>query len=176
MTALVTLWAGGFLAMLDDGTRVISHRGLYRLLGLSERAAGRRADKNPRFLGSKALSPFVSAALLAPTRNPISYRTHGGRTAANAVPAATIVDLCSAVLAARRAGALHHKQRGMAERAEEIVEALAKVGLTALIDEATGYQDVRPDGDLQRLLDLYATDRPSASPAPTAAPESWRLR
>ena len=82
MTALVTLWAGGFLAMLDDGTRVISHRGLYRLLGLSERAAGRRADKNPRFLGSKALSPFVSAALLAPTRNPISYRTHGGRTAA----------------------------------------------------------------------------------------------
>jgi len=32
--------------------------------------------------------------------------------------------------------------------------AMAKVGLAALIDEATGYQDVRPPKDLAKFADL----------------------
>jgi len=31
----------------------------------------------------------------------------------------------------------------------------AKVGINALIDEATGYQDVRPKDDLAKMRDKY---------------------
>lgn len=35
--------------------------------------------------------------------------------------------------------------------------ALAKVGINALIDEATGYQEVRPKDELKQMLGSYTT-------------------
>jgi hypothetical protein len=50
-----------------------------------------------------------------------------------------------------------------------LLQALATVGIVALIDEATGYQKDRPDDALQRLWDLYTTltDRYEPSPMTT---------
>lgn len=42
-----------------------------------------------------------------------------------------------------------------AEAAESFVISVAKVGIIALIDEATGHQDSRPRDDLQKHLDKY---------------------
>jgi predicted RNase H-like HicB family nuclease len=38
---------------------------------------------------------------------------------------------------------------------EELL-ALAKVGIDAVIDEATGYQDIRPKGNLKELHKKYS--------------------
>jgi hypothetical protein len=59
----------------------------------------------------------------------------------------------------------------LSERDKELAQA--KLGLDALIDEATGYQDVRPDGELAERYreyggedsDYRAPDFPPESPA-----------
>jgi hypothetical protein len=48
--------------------------------------------------------------------------------------------------------------------------AQAKVGLDALIDEATGYQDVRPDGELAERYRTYG-GKDSDYRAPDFPPE-----
>lgn len=64
------------------------------------------------------------------------------------------MDLCEAVLAARKAGKLQGQQAHIADQAELIVRALSRVGITALVDEATGYQEVRPKDALHRYLEM----------------------
>ncbi|NEP55384.1 MAG: hypothetical protein F6K65_44025, partial [Moorea sp. SIO3C2] len=49
-------------------------------------------------------------------------------------------------------------QQYIVQRAKIIIRALAKVGITALIDEATGYQYDREKDELQRLLSKYISE------------------
>jgi hypothetical protein len=83
--------------------------------------------------------------------NPIKFRAPSG-SAAYGYEATILVKLCDAVLAARREGKLHYQQAHIAERCEILVRALAKTGIIALVDEATGYQEVRPRDDLAQIL------------------------
>ena len=69
---------------------------------------------------------------------------------------ATILpDMCKVILDANRAGALKGRQIFMVEAAETLLQGLAKVGIIALVDEATGYQDVRDKQALQAILDAF---------------------
>ena len=104
MTALVTLWAGGFLALLDDGTRVISTRGMYRAIGAAN-AASSAVDKTPRFLRSKSLSPFVPAGFSLSTRMPLRYHLPGNNAMAPSRARARAEHATAA------AYALNHKRR-----------------------------------------------------------------
>ncbi|EPC9076393.1 P63C domain-containing protein, partial [Escherichia coli] len=61
--------------------------------------------------------------------------------------------VCDAYLKAREDGALKTNQIEIAKKAEILVRSLAKVGIIALVDEATGYQEVRPKDALQAYLD-----------------------
>ena len=65
------------------------------------------------------------------------------------------VDLCKAVLEAREAGALQQRQMHIAARAEILVRGLATVGIIALVDEVTGYQEIRDRNELNKILDRY---------------------
>ena len=65
-----------------------------------------------------------------------------------------IVDLCKMYLDARKAhNVLQPNQLQLADRAEILVTSLAKTGITGLIDEATGYQQIRARDALQAYLD-----------------------
>jgi len=69
---------------------------------------------------------------------------------------ATILpEICDAVLEARKAGKLHYQQEHIAEQAEILIRAFAKVGIIALVDEATGYQEVRDRQALAEILKKY---------------------
>jgi hypothetical protein len=51
--------------------------------------------------------------------------------------------------------------KGQAETADQnriVLGALAKVSIDALIDEATGYQRVRDDFELQKMLKAYISE------------------
>ena len=82
----------------------------------------------------------------------------GGITATG-YEAHILPDLCDAILEARKGNVLTStRQLEIAAQCEIVVRALSKVGITALIDEVTGYQEIRDREALQKILDKYITD------------------
>ena len=85
--------------------------------------------------------------------NPIRFLTPSG--IGHGYPASILVDLCTAVLSARDAGALKTSQAHIALRADILIRGLATVGIIALVDEATGYQEVREQRALATILERF---------------------
>ncbi len=142
--------------VLEDGTRVLSQRGTLGGLGLSQGTAGAGGgDRLASFAAGKGISPFISNTLLALIENPIRFRHEVAGGHAFGYPATILPEICEAVLSARAAGALQKQQMHVANQCEMLVRAFAKVGIVALVDEATGYQKDRDRDDLHRLLSIY---------------------
>ena len=146
--------------VLEDGTRVLSQRGTLSGLTLSQgsSSSGAGGDRLTRFVQGKNLFPFVSTDLLALIENPIRFRHSGGGGTAFGYPATILPDICDAVLAARNAGVLQKQQLRIAQQCEELVRGFAKVGIVALVDEVTGYQEDRDRDELHRILALYLAE------------------
>ena len=143
-------------AVLKDGRRVLTQSGFMRALGRARQAKGRDyydGDVNmPAFLTAKNLKPFIPKDL-AVTSSQIEFRTVRGIKAFG-YPAESLQQVCEVFLKAREAGELAHNQQHIAIKAEMLVRALANIGIVALVDEATGYQVVRPRDALQAYLDM----------------------
>jgi hypothetical protein len=72
---------------------------------------------------------------------------------------ATILpELCDAVLSARDAGKLNYQQEHIAKQCDILVRAFARVGIIALVHEATGYQEIREREALQEVLKRYISE------------------
>ncbi len=81
------------------------------------------------------------------------------------LPSDLFIDICRGYVAALEASSLPNATVNLTERQEEIaikagmfLAACAKVGLDALIDEATGYQYVRAEDALEIKLRLYLAE------------------
>jgi hypothetical protein len=61
--------------------------------------------------------------------------------------------VCNVYLAARDKGLLLPSQAHIAAKADILIRALAETGIVALVDEATGYQEFRPQDALQAYLE-----------------------
>lgn len=153
-------------AVLEDGTRVLSQTGFMNGLGIKYggvlAAASRGEDGTaplPHFVGHKALRPFISKELWDLLASPVKYRPdHGGQTA-HGIRADLIPRVCEVWLQARAAGALSlAAHQRIALQAEILMRALAHVGIVALVDEATGYQDARTKDALARILERFVAD------------------
>jgi hypothetical protein len=107
------------------------------------------------FLEAEAIKPHVNKDLLPMLRNPIRFRNPHGGGVAFGYPATVLADFCDAVLAARRAGDLPPRQAQVAEQCEILVRGFARVGIIALVDEATGYQKVRARDALAQILEAF---------------------
>ena len=148
-------------AVLPDGTRVLSESdfmaglGMYRSGALSVRRESAEAGGAPipLYLAFKNLFPFVVKHLGDVHITPRRYKTVTGGTA-HGIPAALIPRICSIWLDARRDGVLGPRQKLIAEKAELLLRAVAEVGIVALVDEATGFQSVRPRDALQQYLEM----------------------
>ena len=145
--------------VLEDETRVLSQRGVIGGLGMSSGSSGPGvaggADRLTIFLGGKAVSPYVSKELLALMGNPIKFRPPAGGRLAYGYPATVLADICDVVLTARREGALLKQQEHIADRCELLVRGFARVGIIALVDEATGFQRDRAKDALTRILEAF---------------------
>ena len=135
--------------VLEDGTRVLVQRGMASGLDMSNPSGAQIG----RFVASKTLKPFIPDDLRVVLNNPIRFSGPGGNSLG--YPATLLVDLCKAVLEARDAGALQKPQAHIAVRAELLVRGFATVGIIALVDEATGYQEIRDRNELNKILDRY---------------------
>lgn len=150
-------------AVLPDGRRVLSQRGIMAALGrtyggktwkaleLGEDAAG----KLPPFLAVSSLKPFVDNELGALVSAPIPYKHGQGGGVAHGVDAALLPRICDVWLKAREAGALTTIQKAQAQRAEVLVRGLAHVGIISLVDEATGFQKDRARDALAQILEAF---------------------
>lgn len=150
-------------AVLPDETRIITQATFLRALGRSRSPkAGTgvlsTVDDLPFFLQSDAMQEFISKDLLVSTK-PVFYRTRtGGKGVgydARLLPQVAEVYLRyrDAMLAAK--GEVPTRYERMVRAADILVRGLANVGIIALIDEATGYQDVRSRFALQEILDTF---------------------
>jgi len=87
--------------------------------------------------------------------SPLQYRPkHGGRTAFG-YEAMLLPAVCEAILDADKAGSLRSSQAYLADMANVLLRGFARVGVIALVDEATGYQDERPRLELSKILEAY---------------------
>ena len=143
-------------AVLEDGTRVISRKSVQKALGRANPSAQRSGvGKLPVFLSATNLSPFVKAKFTESSLAAIVYTPTNGGPQNHGVRADMLFDICEIWLEARDAGVLFKNQIGIAQKAEILMRAFAKIGINALIDEATGYQDFRPKDDLRKILEAY---------------------
>lgn len=141
--------------VLEDGTRVLTQRTVLKAMGRHSnvrRIAGPDDDLAP-ILQGKAIRKYVSEEVREKIK-PIDFRTPGNQRAlgynAELLPA-----ICDVYLRAREADDLPSNQAHIAKQAEILVRGLARVGIIALVDEATGYQDLRARDALSRILEAY---------------------
>jgi hypothetical protein len=138
--------------VLEDGTRVLSQAGFLEALGRHRKANVRPEEQVPPILQGKAINPFISQEILEKSR-PIRFQTPAGARASG-YRADLLPDVCEVYLRARDAGVLPKNQEHVAKQAEILMRALAHVGIIALVDEVTGYQEIRPQDALTRYLEM----------------------
>ena len=105
------------------------------------------------FIKGKTIEPFITQELLTQIENPIKFRSKGGLS--YGYEATILTDICDSVLSARQEGKLLKQQEHIAERCEILVRGFARVGIIALIDETTGYQNDRAHNELAKLLEAF---------------------
>lgn len=145
--------------VMDNKERVLSLRGAARSMGL----AGGGGVALIRNLNAQWISPYLSNGLRhwleKANRNELpQYLTkRGGKF--TPFGADIFVDLCKAYVDARHDGKLKmESQILVADRLYTIMAAFAKTGLSAIIDEVTGYQYDREKDELQKLLSKYVSE------------------
>jgi hypothetical protein len=146
-------------AVLEDGTRVLSERGVDKALGRGRGGREFRMKQDggelPVFLAGTRIKPFISDELMMEVTKPIIYKPTTGGVYAHGVKADVLPKICEVWLKAREARVLSSPQLPIARKAEILVRGLAHVGVIALVDEATGYQAERDKAELQTILAAY---------------------
>jgi hypothetical protein len=140
-----------------NGTRLISQSTFLEALGRNPEKSRRTRGTSPvraPFLLANNLQPFITEELRA-MEQPISYRVQGESGRAWGYRAEMLPLVCDVYLDARREKGLLPSQEATAIAAEILLSGLARVGIVALVDEATGYQETRARDELQVILERY---------------------
>lgn len=139
--------------ILDDGRRVISGRGMTAAIGMKGRGQGAQ-----RIGEHRAIKPFLDNDLALAISEPILFTgaSPRGNAPSSGFEAVVLQEICEALLKARDAGALQTEQeRRYAQFADILMRSFARIGIIALVDEATGYQRERASDALARILEAF---------------------
>ena len=157
----------GVIPSREDGEkplRVISETafmtalGMYRSGALSvRREVSETGAQTPLSLAYKNLKPFIIKHLGDVHFQPTKVIFANG-SVGHGLDAILIPKICEIWMDARKAGVLGKRQEAIADMAEIILRGLARVGIIALVDEATGYQAFRDRLELQKILEKYVND------------------
>ena len=147
--------------VLSNGQRVISRVAATEVLT----SIKKQGDLESYIRGS-ALKSFINTESIIPRM--VAFRLPGVEalnTEVKGLPSDLFIEICQGYVAALNASnipdsriSLTTRQTEMAIRSGMFLAACAKVGLDALIDEATGYQYERASDALQLKLKLYLTE------------------
>lgn len=142
-------------AVLEDGTRVINQTSVFKAFDRPQRGV-RNKNKStitlPSFLDANNLIPYINKEVYK-VITPIRYINEKGKKAIG-YRAEILPVVCEIYLSARSdKNVLTPSQERVAMASEILVRSLSKVGIIALVDEATGYQNTRPQEALQAYLE-----------------------
>jgi len=153
-------------AVLPNGKRLLTQGTFLRALGRSRSPkAGTgvlsTVDGLPFFLQAEVLRPLISDELMVST-TPIFYIDKGGRKAvgydANLLPQVAEVYLKLRDEAMARGKPVPKQYEHIIKASDVVIRGLARVGIIALVDEATGYQDWRAKDALARILERFIAE------------------
>jgi P63C domain len=136
--------------VLEDGRRLFHKRGMARALNMKSGGG----NVFMRAMRRKGLGSELDQKLINKIENPINFKPltldlgHG-------YEADVLVEVCKAIVRAADAEKLTASQSALALQAKILLNAFAKVGVTALIDEATGFQEIRQPDALRLLVQQY---------------------
>lgn len=140
--------------VLDDGRRVVSGRGLTAAIGMKGRGQGAA-----RISGHRLIRHYENNKLSSAIEFPIKFlgkSPKGDNVPSDGFEATVLQEICEAILTARDLGLVstEQEQRYVAQ-ADALTRGFARVGIIALVDEATGYQKDRARDALARILEAY---------------------
>jgi hypothetical protein len=143
--------------VLADETRVLSQRGLQTGIGMSISGGSVAGEQRlATFLDSLTTKGLEINDVTARIRKPIRFfLPPPGRRQAHGYEATILADICDAILAARKLGLLQPQQLHIADRCEILLRGFARVGIIALVDEATGFQRDRKRDALSKILEAF---------------------
>lgn len=120
--------------VLKDRRRVFHKRSMAKSLGMKSEGG----NVFLRAMNSKGLGSIIPEELWKKLNNPIVFKTINGDQA-HGYEGSVLIEICDAIWEANRLKKLGPHQGALAKQAEIILRSAAKVGIAALIDEATGF-------------------------------------
>ena len=147
------------VAVLQDGTRIITQSAVFKAFGRTKRGRAKgevRVLNRPAFIDANNLQPYIDQSM-DKVLNTIVYKDKNHKDA-EGYNAEILPKLCKVYLDAREDKALVKQQMPLVRASEVLLIALSKIGIIALVDEATGYQYDREAQELQRILKAYISE------------------
>lgn len=151
-------------AVLDDAenTRVLTQEGFLTAIGRAGKAKGGEGasvnvDGKAAFLRAKNLEPFISNDLVAST-TPVEFiprKGPGYQGRAFGYRARLLPDVCWVYQDAKLAGKLLPSQEHIGESCRAFLKALTNRAIEDLIDQATGFDDIRKRDAIWRIIERY---------------------
>jgi len=137
--------------------RVLSARSIMKIMGRTRPNSAdikkSSATGMPVFLVANNLKAFIPIGDSSATAPIIFKNKSGHRSVGYDYRILSIA--CEAYLQARQSKVLTREQENLAHSCEILMRSFAQIGLVSLIDEASGFQEVRDKQALQALLDKY---------------------
>ncbi|QEL16462.1 P63C domain-containing protein [Limnoglobus roseus] len=134
--------------VLSDHRRVLTQREMVRVI-----SGGRESGNLQRYLSRNPLT--AENFDMGPV---IRFKNPGSRLISHGYEAPQLIEVCDRYLQAREENAIKGRQLALAKQAEIVLRACAKVGIIALVDEATGFQKIRAQNALRLKLQAFIAE------------------
>jgi hypothetical protein len=134
--------------VLSDFRRVFTQREVVRIL-----SGGRESGNLQRYLER---NPLISNNFYAGASFPFRIPAHP--SLAVGWESTGLIEICDVYLRAKDEGKLKKSQFKLVKQAQIVMRACAKVGIIALVDEATGFQQYREKQALQLKLQAFIAE------------------
>jgi hypothetical protein len=153
-------------AVLDDAsnTRVLTQNAFLKAIGrhpFAPGGTGSAIDQTAPFLRAKNLFPFISDELVR-SSTPIQFLPRNPTSGADGVGygygARLLPDVCWVYQDAFAAGKLLPNQIHIGEACRAFLKQLTNYAIEDLVDDATGYADIRKRKALDRIIEKYVRE------------------
>lgn len=137
--------------VLWDRRRLVAKRAMARALGLKSEGG----NAFLKTLSGKTIGSIIPEDLWEKINNPIVFKPLAGDPG-HGYEATVLIEVCDALIESRES--LLPSQKFLARQAEIIVRSAAKVGIIALIDEATGFIEDKRREEYRALWQEFIRD------------------
>lgn len=153
-------------AVMADGTRLLSERAIAKAFGAKRGGSHwKRMKENPDgaylpvFLSAKNISAHVEKDLAIKLGRRRLYRPKRGGAAGYGVEASLFPKILNLYLRLRDKLVLTESQLPLSVQAEILIRGLAEIGIIALVDEATGFDEEKKKDEYRELFKAFIQEQ-----------------